>query len=81
MDRDYLKEKLINYRNFLTLFWTGLFVLGGGLIHYHNDLSSLFKKTIFSTGLIFEIGLILVTAVMMIEIKRLLKKVKESKNV
>jgi len=81
MDRDYLKEKLTTYRTLLTLFWTGLFLLSGGLIHYHSDLTSTFRKIIFTTGIVFEVGLFFVVIIFLLEIKRLLKKIKESENV
>jgi hypothetical protein len=81
MNKEYLKEKLAVFKMFLPLFWTSLFVLTGGLIHFHNDLGTYFKKFIWFSGCFLFFCLVFVNLIIFVEIKRFLKKIKESDNV
>ena len=78
MNIEYLKEKIAVYKTLIALFWTGLFILGGGLVHYYSNIKTVFQKIIFMSGLLFEISLFFVVIIVLYEIKRLLKKLKDS---
>lgn len=81
MDREYLKEKLTTFRTLIALFWTGLFILGGGLIRIFYNLNSSANKIIFSSGLAFEMLLFVMNLILFYEMKRILKKIKGARNV
>lgn len=81
MNKEYLKEKIAVFKVFLPLFWTSLFIIGGGLIHFHDDLGTYFKKLVWYTGCVLFVCLFCATLLIFGEIKRFLKKIKESDNV
>lgn len=81
MNKKYLEEKLAVFKVFFPLFWTSLFLVGGGLMHFYNNLNSYFNKFVFFSGCFLFVCLFCVTSVILVEIKRFLKKIKESDNV
>jgi len=72
MDR--IKEKITYYRTLVTLFWTGLFILGSGVTWSFINLKGLFFITVPTIGILFGLGLTIVLIILDLKIRKLIKE-------
>lgn len=72
MDR--IKEKLTYYRTLVTLFWTGLFILGSGITWSLLNLKGLYFAVIPKVGILMEICLFIFIIVLDFKIRKLIKE-------
>ncbi len=73
MSNEKIKEKLTFYRTLLTLFWTGIFILGSGISWSFLNLKG--TQTIVPvSGVLIEICFILAVVIFIKRIRKLIRE-------
>ena len=69
-----IHEKIILYRTILTLCWSTIIILAGGLFGLILDINTVLKLLLLLSGFLFEIVLIFAVAKLIRTINKLIKQ-------
>ena len=69
-----IHQRIILYRTILTLCWTSVIIIGGGLVGLILDINTVLKILLLLLGGLFEIALFFAVVILIIEINKLIKQ-------
>jgi hypothetical protein len=74
MDREKTKEKISFYNMLITLFWTGVFVMGSGIAWIFMNLKGILLISLLSTGFVTEVTFVIIWLVLIKRVRKLIKE-------